>query len=87
MEDILINNRVCPMPMYWSEFYNLLVKAFPDKTILKPLILAAWNFSSNTEKQIRFKDQISLVDFNTENILSDYLILLSEDKWHHINNY
>lgn len=83
MDEILINNRVCPNPNYWNDFYNMLVKTYPDKTILKPLILAAWNFTSDSEKQIRFIEQISLVDFNTKNSLSDYLKRLSEDKWHH----
>ena len=85
MKSILINNRICLKPIFWNEFYNLLVSNFIGKTISKPLILAAWNFTSDGEKLNRFKEHLSLVDFGSDNTLTAYLKGLKEENWHHEN--
>ena len=71
--------------MFWNEFYNQLVSNFTDKAISKPLILAAWNFTTNDEKLTRFKEHLSLVDLGSDNPLTSYLNGLIEENWHHEN--
>ena len=85
METILINNRVCLKPMYWNEFYNMVMQNANGKYISKPLILAAWDFTTDGEKLARFKEHLHWIDFGTDNPLTDYLNGLTEDKWHHEN--
>ncbi len=85
MDNLLINSRVCPKPVFWNQMYNMLVVSHPDIIISKPLILAAWNFTSDFEKQIRFKEHLSFVDLNFDNQLITFLNNLTEDKWHHLN--
>ena len=53
---------ICPNPGTWAEIHKLLVaeaKLIPDADPPpKALILAGWSFSSDTEKEIRWKSTI-----------------------------
>ena len=82
-EKYLINNRVCPQPMYWNDLYNIIVKMTGNKELEKPLILGAWHFTSDEEKQGRFELHMKLIE--KENLTSaiDFLDSLGEDKWYH----
>jgi len=88
----LINNfkskkRVCPMPMYWNRLYALL----PNRKIegseripALPLILAAWDNSSNDEKRQRMREHLIWADdHNALFVIDEYLRGLREDQWHH----
>lgn len=50
MENILINKRVCPLPMVWNEFYEYLKSENKEIKINPPLIFGAWNFTNDLEK-------------------------------------
>lgn len=75
------NNRICPMPMKWNDFFNLLKE---NKKINFPLILNGWEMFSPLEKNLRFKEHIQSAE-NTDQIeaISEYFRLLKEDDWFH----
>jgi hypothetical protein len=54
VEDVMINERICLMPMKWQEFYQAIQQAYPVREIPKPLILAGWNFTNDTHNRDRF---------------------------------
>ncbi len=83
MENILINNRVCPLQMVWNEFYEHLKSENKEIKINPPLILGAWNFTNDLEKLDRFKEHLSFV--NTGSDSYNFLLSLKEGKWHHEN--
>ena len=79
--------RVCPMPMYWNRLYALL----PNRKIegservpSLPLILAAWDNSSDEEKRQRMREHLIWADdHNALFTIDEYLRGLREDQWHH----
>ena len=81
------NGRVCPQPKFWNRLYTKL----PSKTRVGsewnpalPLILAAWDFSSNEDKANRFREHLAWA--NENNYLDEtesYLRKLHEEDWHH----
>ncbi|AVR44777.1 hypothetical protein C7S20_05575 [Christiangramia fulva] len=83
MEKYLLNNRVCPLPMNWNELYKILVRETRNSGIQKPLILAAWNFTSDEQKLGRFEEHLKLIE--EKNIITAKVFLdgLEEDKWYH----
>jgi hypothetical protein len=84
MENILINNRVCPLPMVWNDFYEHLKRENKEIKINPPLILGAWNFTNDSEKLARFKEHLSFV--NTGSDSYNFLLSLTDEKWHHDND-
>ena len=75
------NNRVCPMPMKWNDFFNILKDM---KNLDLPLILNGWEMSSPLEKNLRFKDHIqSAADHNQLDEVGNYLRSLKEEEWAH----
>ena len=75
------NNRVCPMPMKWNDFFSMLKD---HKNLDLPLILNGWEMSSPLEKNLRFKDHVqSAVDSNQLDEVGKYLRLLKEEDWAH----
>jgi hypothetical protein len=85
--DLLVNSRVCPNPQAWDnlfEFINSRINLPDDQKIPPPLILAAWNFTTDQEKFERFQEQLNIVADKVyirqiKVILDNY----SEDDWHH----
>jgi hypothetical protein len=84
------NKRVCPKPDKWNKFWEML----PNKTRVGnewnpslPLILSAWSFTSNLEKEIRFNEHLK---YSLESDYLDqsckFLYALSEEDWHHLND-
>jgi hypothetical protein len=82
MEKLLLNNRICPLPGYWNDFYNILFKEVGMKLNV-PLILGAWNFTSDNEKSLRFNEHLTACAIGKSKAY-DYLVSLTEDKWYHI---
>ena len=78
-----MNKRICPMPIYWNDLFKQLTIENKEVKINSPLILGAWNFSSDFEKLARFKEHLSLVNTRSES----YKLLdsLTEDNWYHEN--
>jgi len=83
INDIFRNNRVCPNPMIWNDLYKMMCEDLNEQEIPKPLILAGWNFSSDMEKLIRFKEHLSLIDFKIENRIKDFISNMKEEDWYH----
>ncbi len=52
--------KICLIPKYWNEFENKLKKSKPidAENPPIPLILAGWNYSSDSEKEQRWIDTI-----------------------------
>jgi hypothetical protein len=84
------NDRVCPVPTRWSDFWQLL----PDKVQIGagwkpplPLILAAWHHASNLEKMLRLGDHIKwAAEHGVLDQASAFLRGLKEDEWHHLKD-
>jgi|688.fasta_scaffold1944468_2 hypothetical protein len=83
IERILINKRVCPIPTYWNELYEIIKKENQEIKIKLPLILGAWHFTDDFEKLLRFKEHLELVEI--ESMAYRFLISLTEENWHHEN--
>ena len=75
------NNRVCPMPMKWNDFFNMLKN---HQNLDLPLILNGWEMSSPLEKNLRFKDHVqSAADYEQLDEIGKYLRALNEEDWAH----
>lgn len=83
VEEIMINNRICLKPMKWQELYDAVQKAYPDREFPKPLILAGWNFSSDTEKRNRFCMHLEFAI--SAGVANKILEQLNEEDWYHLN--
>lgn len=82
INEILCNSRVCPKPMIWNDVWKLIDNATTEN-ISKPMILAAWNFSSDIEKHTRFKYHLTkAVELN---LLVEVMNIIGEKEsnWHH----
>ena len=83
VEDVMINDRVCLKPMKWQDLYQAIEKAYPERQFPKPLILAGWNFSSDSEKRIRFCMHLELAI--SADIANNILETVKEEDWHYLN--
>lgn len=84
VDEMLINNRVCPNPMVWHKLWEMIQKESKDK-IETPLILAAWYHTTNEDKTERFLYHIEKAkDLNLMGRVKN-LLNIQEDEWHHIN--
>ena len=54
---IAVNGRVCPMPQKWMAIFRIISNELPPNKLV-PLILEAWNFTEDSEKQQRLIEQI-----------------------------
>jgi hypothetical protein len=82
------DKRVCPQPIKWHAFYELLCEnAQPDDDQpLPPLILAAWSMPA-IEKIVRLQQQIEWS--NRNEVLaaaSKFLRSLREEDWFHFGD-
>jgi hypothetical protein len=77
------NNRVCPMPIYWLEVYDMLPNHGGDKPAV-PLILGGWD-SPALFKMLRLEEHIRYADI--QGVLPEvdqYLRRLEERAWLHL---
>jgi hypothetical protein len=51
------DKRICPMPQKWMAIFGIISSELPPN-VLVPLILGAWNFTEDSEKQKRLIEQI-----------------------------
>ena len=86
----LNNGRVCPLPAKWNELWKILTKDREVQDSLKlnpPLILAAWNESTDQEKMLRLKEQLVYADQNSLiDLAESYLHRLNETHWYHLED-
>lgn len=62
LDEATKEGRVCPQPPNWNKLWVLIGAKQGGSPA--PLILAAWNFSSDLDKSVRLKEQISWADTN-----------------------
>ena len=82
------NSRVCPEPGLWHNLWELL----PERRQIGagwqpslPLILAAWDHTSNLEKMLRLADHIEWAEKHGSLAeVAAFLRNLTESKWHHL---
>ena len=86
-EYCISHSRVCPMPIKWNDLYQMLndtkqVGAGYEPPI--PLILGAWENTSDDDKLLRLKIHIKWAsDHNQLDEIARYLRSLSEEEWAH----
>jgi hypothetical protein len=82
------NNRVCPLPRFWSKLWETL----PDRTRVDggwrpppPLILAAWYDTPALPKMLRLAKHIEwAAQHGALDAVSGFLRELREEDWFHI---
>lgn len=83
------NNRVCPNSDKWNGLWQLLKNKKRDGNSWipsLPLILAAWNFSSDSSKKERLIEHFKWAEKQNQlDEIFQYLITLKESDWYHKN--
>ncbi len=81
LEYVTSERRVCPKPMCWHRFWEVLPRA-PRKEAPVPLILGAWHFTDAKEKRQRLKEQIEYAAREgVLNAADTYLRALRPEDW------
>ena len=80
--------RVCPMPSQWNRLWELLPERRRSGVGWQPplpLILAAWEHSSDLQKMLRLAEHIEWAETRGAlDQVSDFLRTLPEEEWHHL---
>ncbi len=83
-------DRICPRPMEWNDLYKMIGGRRIDTAAgitwepMPPLVLSAWNFSNNDDRQTRFHEHLVWAHQRGKLHVADtYLRALSEEAWHH----
>ena len=61
--DLLVNLRACPNPQSWDNLFEYIrsrINLTEDQKVPPPLILAAWNITSDQDKFERFHEQLKI---------------------------
>lgn len=82
-------NRVCPKPVKWNDLWNLLKNKIRNGNSWipsLPLILAAWDFTSDFSKKERLDEHLKWAEEQNQlDEIFQYLSSLNESDWHHKN--
>jgi|SRR4051812_28971643 hypothetical protein len=84
------NGRVCPRPSKWNELWEML----PERRRRGggwepplPLILGAWNYTSNREKMQRLGEHIEwAASHGCLSPVAGFLRQLQDRHWHHLSD-
>jgi hypothetical protein len=80
--------RVCPAPSRWHELWEMLPERERVGSGWKPplpLILGAWNYTSDLEKMLRLREHIEwAANHGCLPTLATFLRSLPETEWHHL---
>lgn len=83
-------DRLCPRPMEWNDLYLKIGGCRRDTADgiiwepLPPLVLSAWSFSKDVDRQKRFLEHLAWAnERGTLQIAESYLRSLPEEAWHH----
>lgn len=90
LEYVRAEGRVCPMPDYWSQLWEML----PDKKRVGmgwepslPLILAAWWDTPALSKILRLQEHIRYAaEHGVLDEVDKFLLALSNDQWFTLNS-
>ena len=52
---------ICPIPYTWKFFYDQFVQQDDTKKVLRPLILSSWPWTTDEEKNDRFREQLAAI--------------------------
>lgn len=82
------NNRLCPMPMRWNDFFGMLKDTKQNSdgswTPSLPLILSGWEHTVPLQKFLVFEEQIKWASGKNQlEEIGKYLRSLSEEDWAH----
>ena len=78
------NRRICPVPLMWNKFVDILHIKNEMPPHLIPLILNGWT-ASDLEKRKRLLTQIEYASKNIAMFeeLNKFILNLKEDEWHY----
>ena len=79
---VTTNKRICPMPLVWNNFLDILGIKEKMPPHLIPLILNGW-FSSDLEKRKRVLAQIEYASKNKDCFekLEKFILNIKDDEW------
>jgi hypothetical protein len=82
LDEATKEGRVCPQPSNWNKLWVLMGARQGGSPA--PLILAAWNFSSDLEKRLRLQEQIRWADANGDlQRVYDFIANLDDGDWYY----
>lgn len=86
MAEIRKDNRVCPQPHRWTEFYKLLQDLSDGAPLPSPpLVGAAWSSTPSLAKRMCFREQVEWAAANNCIIAAyTFLKVLPESDWHYM---
>ena len=83
-----INKRVCPLPDFWNQLWEMLPDRERDGGGWKPslpLILAAWHDTPAILKMVRLSEHIEwAAQHGALDTIGGFLRGLHEEHWHHV---
>jgi hypothetical protein len=87
MAEIRKDNRVCPQPTRWLEFYRLLegIAGPGVKLPSPPLVGSAWASTPSIAKRMCFREQVEwTASHRCMNMAHQFLKSLKETEWHYM---
>jgi hypothetical protein len=75
-------NKFCPNPIPWNKVYSNLSRQAKRKSLPlppTPLILAGWNYSNDSEKEIRWKETVK---WASDNGCIDLVDVIPDDEFY-----
>jgi hypothetical protein len=86
MAEIRKDNRVCPQPTRWLEFYRLLEEAAGGARLPSPpLVGSAWAATPSIAKRMCFREQVEwTASHRCMNMAHLFLQSLKETDWHYM---
>jgi len=79
------NNRVCPLPLPWSELYGLLEGSRHVDLPPPPLERGIWRQSSDLQKRLRFRDYVDWAERHGRlREVQRFMDGLAESEWLHM---
>jgi hypothetical protein len=84
------NNRVCPMPMRWTQLYELLPsrkRKGAGWEPAPPLILAAWHEAPSLFEVLRLKEHLEwAASHEVIDQVYSFMASLTEGEWYHYDD-
>jgi hypothetical protein len=86
MAEIRKDNRVCPQPTRWLEFYRLLEEAAGGARLPSPpLVGSAWASTPSIAKRMCFREQVEwTASHRCMNMAHQFLKSLKDSEWHYM---